>query len=238
MARFNNENAYDAAIRVAAGNYAVPFELVKAIIGQESRFIPSATRREVALSDQSVGLMQILYSTAKGEGYTGPLGDAKTLTGLYEPLTNITYGTAYLASQLSRANGNVPRAISAYNGGWRPDIGFGGVATRPLVICLARDNTGKCISTRNVPVGEFANQAYVNAVLSNWDYFRSMSQLPPVQYIPPGATSPPLDTAHQFANESETGGRVGGSAARTLGTQIREALTWLFNLLRRLWGMR
>lgn len=230
MARFNNEDTYDAAIRLAAGNYAVPFELIKAIIGQESRFTASATRREAKLADQSVGLMQILYATAQGEGYTGPLGDPAKLTGLYEPLTNITYGTAYLASQLARANGNIPRAVSAYNGGWRPDIAFGAVATRPLTICLARDATGKCTQVRNVAVGEFANQPYVNAVLTNWDYFRSKTDLPPV-VLTGGTSSPPLDAARQFATESEIGGRASGTLAWFTWTQIRKALTWLFRKL-------
>jgi hypothetical protein len=228
MARFSNEDTYDAAIRIAASNYAVPFELIKAIIGQESRFTASATRREVKLADQSVGLMQILFATAQGEGYMGPLGDPKTLTGLYEPLTNITYGTAYLASQLARANGNIPRAVSAYNGGWRPDLGFGSVATRPLVICLARDSAGKCTQTRNVPTGEFANQPYVNAVLTNWQYFREKQDLPPVVLVPAGTTQSPLDAARRFADESETGERDSGTDTRSTWTQIREAITCLF----------
>lgn len=230
MARWSNENAFDAAVRVAAQNYAVPFELVKAVIGQESRFNPRATRIEAALADRSVGLMQILYATAKGEGYTGPLGDPASLTGLYDPLTNITYGTSFLASMLAQTHGHIPSAVSAYNGGYRPTIGFGALATKPMTICLRRDAQGRCVETKQVSPGQYSNQEYVNNVLSNFDYFRSLAAQPP-STVGGKASSVPLGDAHQYHVEPETGGRVGRAVDRTVWTQIWEAIIALCNRL-------
>lgn len=215
--RWTNENTWDAAIQRAANQYGVDPALIKAIIGQESAFRPTAYRVESAIGDASIGLMQILYGTAKGEGYTGAIGSASTLTGLYNPDTNIMFGTSYLVEQIART-GSIDAAISAYNGGYRPDLGFGQRATKALTICLARDATGKCISTRNVRAGEFANQPYVDAVLANYAYFRNQSQptiLPDI--VVKGGTSPPLIPAHPH-DEPESGGH---SSRAPVGTSRR-----------------
>lgn len=174
--RWTNEEKFNKEVEFAADRFNVPPNLILAFIGHESGFKPTAVRNEPAINDKSIGLMQILYGTAKGEGFTG------TEAELFEPATNIYYGTSYLARQLARAGNNTPNAISAYNGGWRPEIGFGAVATRPLTICLARDQvTGQCIKTRNVPIGEYSNQEYVLAILKNYGYFQSkpQTQTPP-----------------------------------------------------------
>lgn len=172
MARWANEEAYDALITAAAERNGVPAALVHAIIATESQFNPSAYRAEPAIGDGSAGLMQILLSTARGTGYFGALGDQIALTGLFDPATNIGAGTKYLAEQFGRAGGDISGTASAYNGGWRPDIGFGEPADRPLTITLARDTvTGQPIKTRNVSPGEYSNQSYVDAVLSNYAYF-------------------------------------------------------------------
>ena len=204
MARWAAENSFDAQVRMAAQNFSVPPELIKAILAQESQFNPRAERVEAAIADKSVGLMQILYSTAKGEGYTGPIGSASLLDGLYEPLANITYGTSYLQSMLQQSRGNIPAALSAYNGGWRPEIGFGAVATKPMTICLRRDSQGRCVSTKQVGVGQFSNQDYVNRVLQNYDYFRSLT-MPPQPATTPGGrtTTPPLGDANQHESKPE-----------------------------------
>ena len=193
--RWTNENTWNAAIQSASQRYGVPTALIKAIIGQESAFRPTAYRAEAAINDASIGLMQILYATARGVGYDGPVGDAAKMTGLYDPATNVMFGTAYLDSQLARSGGNIRDAISAYNGGWRPTMGFGRPATVAFTVCLARDSTGKCIQSRNVAVGEYANQPYVNAVMGNYQYF--LTQENTGGTLPTsGGTSPPLGDAH------------------------------------------
>ncbi len=233
MARWLNEDAYDGIIRPIASEYGVPVALIKAIIAKESGFRPAAYRAEVAINDASRGLMQILLGTAKGEGYGGVGGDASKLTGLFDPATNIEYGTSYLASRLRTTGGDVRGAISAYNGGYRPELGFGKVATKPLRLCLARDNAGNCIQYRNVAVGEYGNQPYVNDVLANLAYFESKERTPPTVIAPttPAGSPPPLDGGNRYANESQTDCRDCGNGAWSFGTQIRKAITALCKFL-------
>jgi transglycosylase-like protein with SLT domain len=217
MARWANEHTWDAAIQAASVRFGVPVSLIKAIIGQESAFRPTAYRAEPAIGDASIGLMQILLSTAKGEGYTGNAGIASGLTGLFDPATNIMFGTSYLATCLSRTNGLIPSAISAYNGGFRPDIGFGAPAPKRVVVCLRRDSRGVCIESRTVEAGQYANQPYVNTVLNNIAYFESQADVAMPTVV--GDVSPPLDAAHHINGvESQDGGRVSGHFAGPLGT--------------------
>jgi soluble lytic murein transglycosylase-like protein len=183
--RWKNERTWDAVIEQVSRQYGVPATLVKAVIATESQFNPAAYRAEPHLGDGSVGLMQILLRTARGMGYTGPLGDAQTLTGLFDPATNIRFGTAYLAQQLDRA-GTPAGAASAYNGGWKPSLGFGKPATEPVRVCLRRDVNGQCAKWRDVAPGEYANQSYVDAVLSNLAYFESERQISTVTLPGPG----------------------------------------------------
>ncbi len=85
--------------------------LVLAVLREESRF-GSGVRSGAAAR----GLMQILPETAaevsRGFGieYSGA-------DDLYRPEVSIAIGTAYLASLVDRYQGNVPAALSAYNGG-------------------------------------------------------------------------------------------------------------------------
>lgn len=94
---------------------------VMAVIEVESSFNPSAYRFEPRLNDASIGLMQVLFSTAKDRGYTG--GPA----GLFDPLTNIRIGMAHLKwsfDTLSARMGEAPtdnQWIGSYN------IGVGAV---------------------------------------------------------------------------------------------------------------
>jgi len=71
------------------GFEAVPDGLTLATIETESSFDSDAIRVEPAINDASRGLMQILYGTAKQMGYSGEPD------GLFDPETNIRYGTAY-----------------------------------------------------------------------------------------------------------------------------------------------
>lgn len=97
----------------------VPDDLTLATIETESSFDPDAVRTEHLLSgtpdsgtyaDASVGLMQILYSTAQGLGYTGDIW------GLQDPETNIRWGTTYQL-QLFRKYNDWDAVIHAYNEG-------------------------------------------------------------------------------------------------------------------------
>lgn len=211
---FAHEHDFDSAVQAAALDTGVEPALLKAVIGHESQFNPAATRQEPAIGDQSVGLMQVLYATAQAHGYQGPVGSPSNLTGLYDPPTNILYGARELASRLAQTS-SVASAVSAYNGGYRPALGFGKPAMTPLTVCLARDQvTGKCIQTRNVNPGEYANQPYVDDVLRLLTYFRQSGQSPPAD-----SSAAPLTAPHTAG----PGGWIIGGVVVLLG-----ALAFLF----------
>lgn len=157
-----NENGYDALIRQAVHDYGnvVPVLLVKAMIGVESGYKPTAYRNEPKIGDASRGLMQILYRTAQAAGYNG------TPEGLLAPETNIAYGVKHL-SGLVKAKGDLWAAVSAYNNG------SGAKAKKATTVCLARDQkTGECIQSFTAQPGQFLNQPYVDKVRKAYDYFR------------------------------------------------------------------
>ncbi len=153
--------------RMATNKYGIPTGLILATIGQESGWRKDAFRIERRINDASYGLMQVLAATARMLGYKGERGEARMLSGLFDPETNINLGTQLLAQNRAKA-GNWSGTISAYNGGWRPSLGFGVPSTKELSLCLARDQAGTCIKRRNVKIGEYGNQEYVEAVLTRW----------------------------------------------------------------------
>lgn len=91
--------------------YAVPRNVVAALIFTESGFTPQAESRVGAR-----GLMQIMPGTgasiAKMLGETGYTTDK-----LWDPDTNIRYGTAYIRSLYDAYGQNWDLAFAAYNGG-------------------------------------------------------------------------------------------------------------------------
>lgn len=191
MGRFARENEFDPLVKNAVesvatmdGAWPIPkdraFALVKGITAAESGFNPSALRGEPQIRDASIGLMQILYATAKGLGFPGPIGDRTKLTGLYAPATNLYYGARLLRKLLLQA-GNEAGAMSAYNGGYRPDLGFGRprTATTPRV-CLQWKSTAPasgrtidrdCEVLGSTTPGTYSNQRYVDKVKNYTDYF-------------------------------------------------------------------
>jgi len=99
------------AIQDASARHAVSQPLVAAVAWQESRF------NQAALSPKgAVGVMQLMPGTARTLGV-----DAMDLKG------NIDGGAAYLAQMLRRFEGDLPRALAAYNAGPEAVDRFGGV---------------------------------------------------------------------------------------------------------------
>lgn len=161
MARWRNENRYDRIIKAAASRYGVPDSLIKAVIAAESGFEPGAVREEDftgrtppsdwppdVVKDASRGLMQVLCWRARWLGF---MGDCDRL---FEPYTNIMLGTQLLAWNYAKL-GTWEGAISAYNGGLRPHLGYG----EPLAS------------------GKYRNQDYVDRVGRYWLYFET-GQMP------------------------------------------------------------
>lgn len=93
---------YDPYIRVASSKHQIDPELVRAVIKQESNF----NRTDVSKKGAQ-GLMQLMPETARGLG----VEDA------FDPWENIHGGTHYLRMMLENFNGNLEKALAAYNAG-------------------------------------------------------------------------------------------------------------------------
>ncbi len=94
----------DSAAKDASRKYGVdlPTSLVRSVIKQESGFNPKAKSHAGA-----EGLMQLMPATAKSLG----------VSNSSNPYQNVKGGVTYLAQMLSRFDGNVHKALAAYNAG-------------------------------------------------------------------------------------------------------------------------
>ncbi|HEY0437102.1 MAG TPA: lytic transglycosylase domain-containing protein [Phenylobacterium sp.] len=99
------------AIRESAGRHAVSAPLAEAVAWQESRFRQSAVSPKGAM-----GVMQLMPETARRLGV-----DAADVRA------NVEGGVTYLAEMLGRFNGDLPRALAAYNAGPKAVLRYGGV---------------------------------------------------------------------------------------------------------------
>jgi soluble lytic murein transglycosylase-like protein len=93
---------YDSLIRQIAFHHGVNPDLVKGIIHVESQYNPQALSSKGAM-----GLMQLMPETASILGVRDP----------WDPLENITGGTKYISYLLKKYNGNLTKALAAYNAG-------------------------------------------------------------------------------------------------------------------------
>jgi hypothetical protein len=96
--------SYEPIIQEEAKKNNVRPELVRAVIGQESKGDPRAMGK-----DQDAGLMQLLPGTQKDMGVTDP----------FDPKQNIAGGTKYLGQLIQRYNGDERNALMAYNWGMK-----------------------------------------------------------------------------------------------------------------------
>lgn len=148
---------WDLIRKHAARHDLDPF-LVAAIIRQESCYNPKAVS-----CVRACGLMQVMPGT--GKMIAGQLGlKHYTQAHLYDADTNIQIGTAYLASLIKRYEGNIFRAIAAYNAGptttrkwWLPNT-----AVMP-------EEVVENITYR-------ATRQYVKCVLRNQYWYRTLYQ--------------------------------------------------------------
>lgn len=104
-------NEFDEIIAVNAAKYGVPFDWIKAVMMTESSGNPMAFRDEPAIGDASYGLMQLLYRTARGLGYTGEA------IGLYDPMISLDLGTKLIAQIRRQVGEDFEAMYSAYNSG-------------------------------------------------------------------------------------------------------------------------
>lgn len=103
---------YNDIIATAAATNKIDPNLVKAVIMQESGGNPNAIS-----SKGAKGLMQIMDGTAKMLGVTNP----------FDIKQNIEGGVKYLASLINKFEGNIQKALAAYNAGPGAVQKYGGI---------------------------------------------------------------------------------------------------------------
>jgi soluble lytic murein transglycosylase-like protein len=97
-----NREKIEEMIREVSARYRVDPALVRAVIQTESNWNSSAVSRKGAL-----GLMQLVPGTAQQLG----------VSNAFDPKQNLDGGVRYLHTLLERYNGDLDRALAAYNAG-------------------------------------------------------------------------------------------------------------------------
>ncbi|MFO0660545.1 MAG: lytic transglycosylase domain-containing protein [Polyangiaceae bacterium] len=93
---------YMSLVQEAASMFALPPELILAVMKVESNFNPRALSKKGAM-----GLMQLMPTTAASLGVTDP----------YDPRQNIMGGARYLRTLVNDFDGEVSLALAGYNAG-------------------------------------------------------------------------------------------------------------------------
>lgn len=145
---------FDTSVRQAAEEFESDPALTYAVMREESTYRAQARSPAGAL-----GLMQIIPPTANRIAQSLGL-DPFEPESLFNPETNIRFGTYYLKQLLSRFDGSSPLAIAAYNAG--PDIVS---SWRTRDGALAHD-----VFVESVPYGE--TRRYLRRVLRSYQVYR------------------------------------------------------------------
>ena len=106
------EDVLHQLVQETAHKHNVDPALVSAVISTESNWNTSAISRKGAQ-----GLMQLVPETAQHFGVYNP----------FDPTQNVEAGVKYLSTLLERYNGDLPKALAAYNAGPRVVDRWGGV---------------------------------------------------------------------------------------------------------------
>ena len=106
------DGQFSELINAAAQKHGLDPALLKALIRQESNFDPNAKSPAGA-----AGLTQLMPGTAAALGVTNPLDPAQAIEG----------GAKYLAQQLKAFDGDVRKALAAYNAGPGAVQRYGGI---------------------------------------------------------------------------------------------------------------
>jgi soluble lytic murein transglycosylase-like protein len=102
----------DRVVQQSAEKHHVDPALVRAVISTESNWNSAAVSRKGAL-----GLMQLIPETAQRLG----------VANVFDPAQNVDAGVRYLGMLLERYNGDLNKALAAYNAGPGIVDRFGGV---------------------------------------------------------------------------------------------------------------
>jgi hypothetical protein len=93
---------FERLVAEAARRHGLDPALVMAVVGVESGFQPQVTSPKGAQ-----GLMQLMPGTARELGVTDP----------FDPAANLDGGSRYLSSLVARYDGDLTKALAAYNAG-------------------------------------------------------------------------------------------------------------------------
>jgi len=123
------ESYTDKAFRQISKKVGVDESVLRAVCWVESKHTPhSYNHGDASKNDHAFGMCQILYSTAKSLGLKDercandfdkalPAERVYVNCKLFGTRTNIGYAAAYLKQKINKYNGDVFKAISAYNTG-------------------------------------------------------------------------------------------------------------------------
>ena len=112
-----------AMVIAAARRHSLDPDLVQAVVAVESGFRPDAVSPKGAQ-----GLMQLMPYTARALG----------VKDSFDPAANLEGGTRYLRALIARYNGDVTRALAAYNAGEGAVARHGGVPPYPETLAYVR----------------------------------------------------------------------------------------------------
>lgn len=102
VGKLENSGEVAQMVQTAAQRYGVDPKLALAVAQTESSLSPN-----VVSSAGAVGVMQLMPDTAASLGVQNP----------YDPRQNIDGGVRYLKQMLNSFNGDVKKAVAAYNAG-------------------------------------------------------------------------------------------------------------------------
>lgn len=102
LASSTKRGNYDALISATANKYGVASQLARAVVWAESNFNSNVVSKAGA-----VGLMQLMPGTAEMLG----------VSNSYDPVQNVDGGVRYLAQRLEAYDGDILKALAAYNCG-------------------------------------------------------------------------------------------------------------------------
>jgi len=98
----SKDGEMDRVLKTASEKYSIPVELLRAVIQQESGFNSQAVSPRGAM-----GLMQLMPQTAELLGVENPFDISENVLG----------GTRYLRALIDLYQGNLNKALAAYNAG-------------------------------------------------------------------------------------------------------------------------
>lgn len=133
---------YEEYFQLAADTYQVPVNLIKALAKAESDFDANAVS-----CCGAQGIMQLMPATARAMG----------VTNAFDPAQNIMGGTKYLRQMLDTFDGDVSKAIAAYNAGPGAIKKYGGVLpSQTNYVNKILGYAGGSVSSGTVGSGEIA----------------------------------------------------------------------------------